>query len=245
MRASKRRGLFFLLFIANSISVEAQKHIDTQYLLWTRYSLKLKINENYQIRQELDERTYWFPWRQHQFVSRTFAERKLPNGWNTGIGFTYLVQSLPQDPEVVEYSNRSELRPQFEIAYKQTISEKIILNHRYWAEFRFLEQPNGSFEFGNNRLRYKLELRYSPVANLTLIAFDEIFINIGRKITYNVFDQNRYGASMQYMPLGNFGLELGYFNWFQQRKSGVDFYNRHITRLTIHHTVNFRASKSQ
>ncbi|HZH70646.1 MAG TPA: DUF2490 domain-containing protein [Flavobacteriaceae bacterium] len=228
-----------------STSVNAQKNVDTQQLLWTRYYLKLKLNDNYQIRQEIEERAYWFPWRQHQFVSRTFAEGKLGKGWNAGIGFTYFLQSLPHDPEITDFTNQLELRPQLEIAYKQTISEKVILHHRYWSEFRFFEQPNGSFEYGNNRTRYKIEIRYSPIDKLILKAFDEIHINIGSKIVQNVFDQNRYGASVQYMPYENLGFELGYFNWYQQRKSGVDFYNRHIVRFTIHHTINFKKSKNQ
>ena len=234
--------LIVLLVVLFSTTINAQKNVETQHLLWTRYSLKLKVNENYQIRQELEERTYWFPWRQHQFVSRTFTERKLGKGWSAGLGFTYLLQSLPHDPEITNYSNQIELRPQLEITYKQLISEKFTLSHRYWSEFRFFEQTEG-FEFGNTRMRYKLELKYAIIPKLSFIAFNEILINTGSKIGFNVFDQNRYGASIHYLPIENLGFELGYFNWFQQRKSGVDFYNRHIIRFTIHHAINFKKSK--
>jgi len=238
----QNKPLVFLLILLSflSTSLFAQKNTTTQELLWSRYYLKLKINDLYQIRQEIEERTYWFPWRQHQFVSRTFVERKLGKGWNSGLGFTYFLQSLPHDPEISDYTNQLELRPQLELAYKQNLTEKVILHHRYWGEFRFFEKTNGSFEFGNTRLRYKIELRYSPISNITIKVFDEIHLNIGEKIIQNVFDQNRYGASIQYMQLQNFGFELGYFNWFQQRRSGVDFYNRHIVRFTIHHTLNLK-----
>ncbi len=244
MSLIKPTCLFVLLVIMYSPNVVAQKNIDTQQLLWARYYLKLKLDD-YEIRQELEERKFWFPWRQHQFISRTFVVRKLGKSWNAGIGFTYLLQSLPQDPKITEYSNQSELRPQLEITYSQAISEKITLYHRYWSDFRFFEQPDGSFKYGNNRSRYLLEFRYSPSKHLTLKAFDEIHINIGRNIVQNVFDQNRFGASVQYMPIDNFGFELGYFNLFQQQKSGVDFYDRHILRLTIHHIITFRNSKNQ
>ncbi|AVR45476.1 hypothetical protein C7S20_09455 [Christiangramia fulva] len=241
----KIRPIVFTTFLFGlfSIALNAQKKVETQHLLWTRYSLKVKLDDNYQIRQEIEERTYWFPWRQHQFLSRTFGERKLGKGWNGGLGFTYFLQSLPHDPEIKAFHNRTELRPQLELAYTQNVSEKISLHHRYWSDFRFFEQPNGSFKYGNNRSRYKFEIRYYPFQNLTLKAFDEILINIGGEIVQNVFDQNRYGASVQYMPIKNFGFELGYINWFQQQKSGVDFYNRHILRFTIHHTIDFKKSK--
>lgn len=237
MRIVRTINFVVLLFTFYSIDVLAQKNVDTQHLLWTRYYLKLELNDNYQILQELEERTYWLPWRQHQFVSRTFVDRKLGKGWNTGLGFTYFIQSLPHDPEITNFVNSIELRPQLEIAYKQTISEKIILHHRYWSEFRFFEQPNGSFEYDRNRTRYKLELRYAAIPKLTIKAFNEIHINIGGKNSQSIFDQNRYGGSVQYMPVENFGFELGYFNWFQQQASGLDFYNRHIVRFTIHHII--------
>ncbi len=231
-----------LIFMLYPTTAVAQKSIDTQQLIWTRYSLKLKLNDTYRIRQEVEERAYWFPWRQHQFVSRTFADRNLGKSWSAGIGFTYLVQSLPQDPEITSYTNHVELRPQLEIAYNQSLAEKLNLYHRYWNEFRFFEQPNGPFRYGNFRARYHIELRYSPVEKLTFKAFDEILINMGGNIVQNIFDQNRAGASVQYMPNEKFGFELGYFNLFQQQKSGVDFYNRHILRLTIHHVIKFRNS---
>lgn len=217
--------------------------MDTQRLLWARYYLKLKLNDAFQIRQEVEERTFWFPWRQHQFVTRTFVERKLGSGWNTGVGFTYFLQSLPHHPDIPVSQSSTELRPQLEIAYKQAIFKNLTLHHRYWSEFRFFEQAHGPFEFGNNRSRYKLEIGYTPFEKLTLKAFDEIHFNIGRKIIQNVFDQNRIGASVQYMTHPNFGIELGYFNWFQQRRSGVDFYNRHILRITTHQTINFKKSR--
>jgi hypothetical protein len=226
-------------------NVTAQKNIETQSLLWMRYHLTLKFNDNYQLRQEIEERTYWFPWRQHQFVARTNLERKLGKGWNTALGFTYFVHSLPHDPNVEEYTNQTELRPQFEFAYLQKLNDKLNLHHRYRDEFRFFEQPDGSFKYTNNRFRYKLELQYSPSAKIALKAFDEIHLNIGNEIVNNVFDQNRYGGGIRYMPLKNFGVELDYMNWFQQRQSGVDFYNRHIVRFTINHIIDFSKPNNQ
>jgi len=245
MRKIRTIAIAILLFVLVSIEVSAQKNVESQDLLWMRYYLKLNLNDNYQIRQEIEERTYWFPWRQHQFVSRTFVERKLGKAWNAAIGFTYFLQSLPHDPEIKDFTTQLELRPQLEIAYKQTVSDRIVLHHRYWSEFRIFEQPAGNFEYENNRIRYKIELRYSPFKKLSLKAFDEIHLNIGSKIVQNVFDQNRYGGSIQYIPFENLSFELGYFNWFQQRRSGVDFYNRHIVRFTVHHTIRFQKLKNK
>ena len=232
------KSLFLLLiFIGFTKDIYSQKQTDTQSLLWIRYSFNLKMNKKWEVKQELEERAYWFPWRQHQFLSRTSLNRKLNNGWNTAIGFTYLRQSLPHDPFVKEITNTSELRPQIELGYKQKISDHFSTGHRYWSEFRFIEQTNNQLEFENIRMRYRLELQYLLSNKVTLKGFDEIFLNVGNKIVYNVFDQNRYGASVQYMPINNFGFEIGYFNWFQQKKSGNEFYNRNIVRFTVFHNI--------
>lgn len=237
-------NLLLIIFCFLTTSINAQKNVETQNLLWLRYNLKLNINTNYQIRQELEERTFWFPWRQHQFASRTLLDRRLGNGWNTAIGFTYLEQALPQNPTIKNFKNTTELRPQIEIAYNQIVSSQLSLNHRYWTDFRFFEQTDGSFDYSNIRTRYKLELSYKPTNRITLRTFDEIQINVGSKIVNNIFDQNRYGGSIQYMPKENFGFELEYLNSFQQHPSGVDFYNRNIIRLTFHQTLNLKNSKS-
>lgn len=229
--------LFGLLLTVPVLKSTAQKDITTQHLFWARYFLKLNVSSAYQARQELEERVYWFPWRQHQFMSRTHLIRKIGKGWKGGIGFTYFLQSLPHDPEVADFYTNTELRPQLELSYKQDISDKIAIEHRYWSEFRFFEEDNGAFDYGNTRIRYRLQLKYSPLSKVTLRAFDEIFLNFGKKIVQNVFDQNRYGVSVQYMIVERFGFELGYFNWFQQRPSGVDFFKRHIVRLTIHQII--------
>lgn len=235
-----------LLFCSLSTSfVNAQKNIETQQLLWLRYSLKLKLGDTYQIRQELEERNYWLPLRQHQFVSRTLVDRKLGKGWSAAAGFAYFRQSLPHDPDVEVQTRLGEIRPQIELAYAQPLAEKLLLHHRYWSEFRFFEKEEGGYDYGNNRTRYKLELRYSLIPDISLIAFDEVHFNLGGNIVHNMFDQNRYGASVQYMPSGNLGLELGYINWFQQRPSGTDFYQRHIIRLTVHHSISIKKSTSE
>lgn len=242
----KSRNLVLLVFTTLLCSHSySQKNVDHQSLLWTRYQLKLKIDDHWSASQQLEERTYWFPWRQHQMVSRSMVHYQLGKGWNLGGGLTYFRQALPQDAHKEVTYTQPELRPQFEVGYKQTLSEKWNVEHRYWSEMRNFKAENENFQFGNFRMRYKLEFQYQPTKKLTFKAYDEIFINFGENIVYNTFDQNRIGASVQYMPLKNFGFELGYINWFQQRPSGVDFYERNIVRFTIHQTIDLRTPKKQ
>ncbi len=241
------KGAFYftvLFVLASYLPAYAQKNVSHQNLLWMRYFLRVRLNETWQVRQELEERTYWFPWRQHHILARTMAERKIGEGWSVSAGFAGFLQSLPQDPKVRDYTIQAELRPIIELSYRHGLSEKFSLQHRYLTEFRFIEESDGGFEYTNNRTRYRAEIRYQASPTVALTAFDEVFLNIGSNIVGNVFDQNRYGASILYMPGPRFGFELGYFNWFQQRPTGIDFYNRNIIRFTLHHSIIIKPRKS-
>lgn len=244
MFKSKDNSLKILFIIFFALKINAQKNIETQQLLWMRYNLSLKFNDDYKFRYEVEERIYHNPWRQHQFVTKAHFEKSIVKNWYAGVGITYLVQSLPNKPEENVTATQIELRPQIEIENKKKLFEKLSISHRYWTEFRFYEQSDNSLDFSNIRARYKLELNYDLTDKVTIKAFDEIHINFGNKVVHNVFDQNRIGGSVQIMPSKSFGFELGYFNWFQQQKSGVDFYNRNIIRFTIHQNINIKKSKS-
>lgn len=234
------RVFYFLLFFAFG-NLYAQNTVDNQQLLWLRYNLKVKLGKNYQVQQEVEERAYLNPWRQHQFVSRTHLEKSFSNDWKVAIAFTLMEQALPHNPEIKDYVNVTELRPILGVYNTQTVSDKLSLEHRYWNELRFFEQPNGTFNFRNIRSRYRLSLQYNIIENVTLKVFDEIHLNIGNDI--NIFDQNRYGGSIQFATSDALGFEIGYLNWFQQKTLPSEFYNRNIIRFTIHHNINLKKVK--
>lgn len=218
----------------------AQSTVESQSLLWSGYFLKLRINDNYTVMQEVDERVYWFPWRQHQFILRTQVQRRLPKSWRVALGFNYFLQSLPHDPWAEDMTLQSEIRPQLEFGNKQTLSEKWEIDHRYRTDFRFFEVADRQFEFGMVRWRYRFQVSYRPIESIILKVFDEILLHAGPYVKMNIFDQNRIGAAVQYQPIPSVGIELSYFNLFQQRTSGIDFYSRHIVRFTIHHTIDLQ-----
>lgn len=232
---------FFALLLTALVSVNAQNNLEKQHLLWNRHMLTVELPKNLLIRQEFEERAYWFPWRQHQWFERTHLVYKLKKSpWQFGAGFTYFVQTSPQVQDADETIERSELRPQLEIATIQSLHKKLSLAHRYWSEFRFFEDADGKHPFSNVRFRYLLELRYSPIEKLTLKAFNELHINAGKDITYNVFDQNRTGAGVQYKFVPEFSVDASYMYWYQQKSDGVGRFGRHILRITFSYTIKVK-----
>jgi hypothetical protein len=238
------KSILTLVLLLPTLVLWGQKEILHQQQIWYKYSLKVPVGDKWQILQELDDRNFINPARQSQFLTRTHLQRKLGGGWDIALGFAFFIHSLPQEPEVEDYTNYGELRPSFEITNLQKISEKFHLHHRYWTELRYLQQPDDTYTFGTVRVRYKIELGYELSEKFSFLAFDEILLNLGSKVTYNVFDQNRYGVAAMYSPVKNIGFELMYINWFQQTTAGDLFYDRDILRIALHHTLNvFRDDK--
>jgi hypothetical protein len=104
----------------------------------------------------------------------------------------------------------------------------IKLSHRYRLEQRWIGSSiTGKFE----DVRYENRFRYMARINIPLQGksidpktfyiglYDEIFVNFGNQVGYNLFDQNRLYGALGY-SLGKLGrIEVGYLHQLvQQRK---------------------------
>jgi hypothetical protein len=231
----------------------AQKKVENQQLIWYGYYNNLKFNENWNLNSEIQERQFYNPTAQHQLVFRSNLERKLIADWNASVGMTLFLQN-PNTPNSESNLTVPELRPDVGFSNKQKLGF-LTINHRYKAEARFFHDVEndrliGGYRFSNFRLRYQLGLDF-PIwkkegnEKLLLKIKDEIMFNVGNKIVKNTFDQNRIYAAFNYKLNASYAFELGYMNWFQQQKSGVDFYNRDILRLSIIHSIDLKKKKNE
>ena len=241
-RNTKRSGLAF----SSSLSValflcltsKAQQHVESQSLLWARYHLTLNTQSPWKISSELEERSYWFPWGQHQIFLRNRVLYKWSKSWNIGGGFTYFDQTLPENPLAINKRVRTELRPQIELSSHTGYGDKWHIQHRYWLEMRYFEQSSGDFEFNSFRIRYLMKVTYLFTKKWSILAFNELHLNAGQNTGSAIFNQNRAGAGFQWQAYPNVGFSLNYFHWYQQRGDGNGFFSRDILRFTVHHKIN-------
>ena len=225
----------------------AQKKVTHQSLYWLRYFGKYAVSDNWQLNFEIEDRRFFKNNRQSNwFLPRVGVERKLGSGVAVGAGFTYYLASNPADPSKETAVTVPELRPHQYLNIAQKLS-KLELSHRFQMEERWVRNstatellPGYSFQ---GRVRYRFQLKYpllpahEGAGGLDAIASDELLLNVGSKIVANTFDQNRLYLALNYGLSKAFQVELGYLNWFQERGSGVDYYNRDIARLTIYHRL--------
>ena len=229
----------------------AQKKVENQQLIWYGYYNDLKFNENWNLNSEIQERQFYNPTAQHQLVFRSNLERKVFGDWNASVGMTLFLQN-PNTPNSESNLTVPELRPDIGFSNKQKLGF-LTINHRYKAEVRFFHDMEndrlvGGYRFSNFRLRYQLGLDF-PIRKkegnekLLLKIKDEIMFNVGNKIVKNTFDQNRIYLAVNYKLNASYAFELGYMNWFQQQKSGTDFYNRDILRWSVFHNIDLKKKK--
>ena len=110
--------------------------------------------------------------------------------------------------------------------------EGTAFTHRYGLERRYRRdyENNRWREF---RLRYMLRFNKEISRSYRFIMDDEIFINMGRSIGYNIFDMNRLFVGIRKEVWSDVKLTAGYQNILEQLSSGEEFNVIHALTFTI------------
>lgn len=246
INAMKTIRIFFLLLVSFVSKAQTEKNIDHQSLLWTRYYNLLTINSKWSIHSEFDNRIFLNPTEENLYVLRVQGRYKINSNIDVGVGYAYFSVAT-QNPEVTNDFKTPEYRGQQDITWKQEFGN-FTLNQRFQVEERFIHNaskdellPGTTFTW---RFRYRLQGEYSCWKKenqyLKAIVYDELMINAGESIVHNTFDQNRIYAALQYGINKSIALELGYLKSFQQRASGVDYFDRDIIRFTFYHKIKLK-----
>jgi hypothetical protein len=241
--------IFCLLLVCFVGRAQTEKNVDHQSLLWTRYSNQLTLNSKWLIHSEFDNRVFIHPFEENLYLIRVQGRYKIHTDVDLGAGLAYF-SIATQDPETTHDFRTPEYRGEQNITWKQEFS-KFTLNQRIQIEERFFHnankdglQPGTTFSW---RFRYRIQGEYSywkkQSQYLKAIVYDELMINGGKNVVKNTFDQNRIYAALQYGVNKNIALELGYLKSFQQRASGVDYFDRDIIRFTFFHKINLQKKK--
>lgn len=98
----------------------------------------------------------------------------------------------------------------------------------------------------NFRLRYNIlsqfplsKKRFQP-GTLSFVLSNEVFINFGKQIVNNYFDQNRIFTGLHFHINKHDNLQFGYMNVFQQLSAGNRYRNNHAIRLFYFHNLDLR-----
>lgn len=234
------------LYITQIEAQDSEKKITYQQNYWIGYHNQCIISPHWNIYTEIEERRF-FPDRSLTHMARINLNYKINSALEGTTGFAYFLQTTPQDPAKPVALTVPELRPHAQFTYTQRTGH-LTIQHRYRAEWRFFRNTaNNELVSGyhnNFRFRYRLQADYAffqkeniNKGTLRIKLSDEVMFNAGKEVINNTFDQNRIYAGINYQLWENISLELGYLKWFQQRSSGIEYYDRDILRFTILHRI--------
>ncbi len=239
------KGVYIIYFITlfmlwSKDAFCGSKQVATQALTWTRLTNTLQIDSHWSVYSEADSRIFDSPAKENQVLLRLMARYGFKQGVTLGAGVVGSF-NFPSNPDASVFLMTPELRACVDVTIQNRYGI-ITLNHRNVFENRFVHNASSTeLQAGYKyifRYRYRLQAEFQLWKKnthiLKLILSDEMMLQMGKSIVYNVFDQNRAYAALYYEPFKWLGFEAGYLHQFQQRSTGIDFYSRQIFRFSIH-----------
>ena len=223
-------------------SVHAQRETRTNTNGWLVFNADVALNEKWAILFDASARrsgTWDEP--MANFVRGGLAY-EITDDVRVAVGAnwsrTYPYGELPADYPVMERRFWEQVQLSHEIG-------RFDVSHRYRLEQRFRGRRNDpdvdqiDYWERSNRFRYQVKGTV-PLSGdviepgeLYLSASNEIFIGIGSKVQYNIFDQDRATFSVGYRLTRNWRTEVGFLEHVIFKSNGTDVERNHTLTLTL------------
>lgn len=246
---TKAACIFVVICFLSGFVYAMEKNVIKGNQQWVQYYNQTKLSEKwfllvdggYRWKQDLGKRS--------QYIIRAAAGYQIGPGIRVAAGFAHLGTYTDIDIIVVEF------RPYQELTLRQDLGGPG-LNHRIRIEQRFIEATNNNdAQFSRFNWRFRYSLMFSiPIIrqfpnhehmSLKLNVGDEIFINAGRDIVYNVFDQNRILIGPSFQLNKKLTFTLTYIGKFGALNLPSQYTYNHILWLGIKHKLDLTKTSSK
>lgn len=236
-----------LLLIIGTKGVIAQKHTQKLEQVWTAYFNQTRFSNKWGMWLDVQLRTKDdFFNHLSQFLVRPGITYYVTDNVRLTAGYAHF-WFYPADnhSKVTQPEHRSWQQVQWFTKYNRTRTVQALrLEERYRRKILNDSTLASGYNF-NYRLRYNFSWQI-PLSGVvkkgswTLILNNEVFVNFGKQITYNYFDQNRFFAGFAYNTSATSYIQLGYMNIFQQLSTGNNYRSTHIARFAYLHNLDLR-----
>jgi hypothetical protein len=224
------------------------KQIDTRNQTWVGYFNQTRLSNKWgfwlDVHYRRDEE---FLNKGFQFMVRPALQYYISNHVRATAGYAYVHHFPGENHKNIA---QPEHRTWQQLQWFQTYTgfrtmQWLRLEQRYRRKVLNDDELDTGYNF-NWRVRYNfafmLPFKGKKIEPKSFFLFtnNEIFINLGKEIKYNYFDQNRFFVGLAYQTSAHANIQLGYMNVFQQRSSGDKFYDTHAIRLFYFQNLDFR-----
>lgn len=223
--------------------VASGKETTTSRLVWVDVVESVKFHKRWSLQAEVSERFFFDPVQQSQAMMRVYGFYNAGEGWSLGPVFSAWVNRTGS-------AYTYELRPAQAFVYKQKMEKvkKLGIQHRIIVEERWTRNVAGDkLAEGHTfslRFRYRFWIEYTLATlgknalPLKLFANDEVFLQAGKDIVYNTFQQNRFFTGLSISPVKTLTISAGYLNQYAQGRAGYKYEQTHTLRIAIQHTLD-------
>ena len=225
-----------------------QKQITNEEQLWLGFFNQTRFSEKWGLWTDVHLRTKEdFVTQFSQGLVRVGLMYYLNNDAKLTAGYAF-VNHFPSDNH--KNISQPEHRPWQQLQWHSRF-QKLRLMQWFRLEERFRRKILNDDKLGDGYL-FNLRGRYNILAQFALgsqpfkpgtfsaVLSNEVFVNAGKQIVYNTFDQNRFFAGFAYHLNSHDNLQFGYMNVFQQLATGDRYRSNHVARVFFFHNLDWR-----
>jgi len=233
-------GLILVFVLLNSSIFSQDKIVTKGDQQWLQYYNQTKISERWLLLVDGGYRWSNGFTDRSQYLVRVAAGYEAGHGISVAAGFGHWGTYTGLD------ITASEFRPHQEVILK--LGEgKLSINQRMRIEQRFIKSTNNSsleFDRFNWRFRYFLGLSIpvkefsKPGMAISLIVADELFINAGKEIVYNIFDHNRILVGPVFELNSSLSFNFLYQGQYRAFNLPHQYHYDHIFWFSIRHRMD-------
>ncbi|MEM6263234.1 MAG: DUF2490 domain-containing protein [Bacteroidota bacterium] len=227
--------LILTFVLAPNILFAQQKSIAYDNQQWLQYYQTLQVSNRISILNDVGYRVKDVLQRRSQYLVRTMVSWQVGKEAKVGVGIghwgSFRTKGL----------GRIEIRPHLNFSTRHQ-QGKWVFSHRLRGEQRFFQSVNPSGDHVSNiRIRYRLIGKFplvqfldsSPISGLDMLLGNEVMLNLGESIAYNVFDQNRVLAGTLLKVSPALHISLLYQHRFQALNQPAAYRQLYILWLGI------------
>lgn len=236
------------LFTTNQYILSQEKTVFNHKAFWSKTEVTQIFDNNWGVgvdyifrsNNELNQGSIFSNWHRHSV--RPWIHYQFDKNLRVSISpLAYFgTQEYFAKPEDFDREPYHELRTTLQVLHHHKMwGERITHTFRHWFEFRYRNPfEDDYFSFTRYRMRYRLRFLinkdyYSERNTLYTYLSNEIMVNYGNNIVYNMFSQNRIQLALGYRFHPSSRIELRYMNRFRSRPSGFEYDNTQAVMLGI------------
>ncbi|MEJ8818457.1 DUF2490 domain-containing protein [Lacibacter sp. H407] len=236
-----------VLLLLSSTNAQTKTTVDVRQL-WTGYFNQTRLTDKWGFWTDVHLRTKdnYFN-NLSQGIIRLGLTYYLSDDAKLTAGYAY-VNHFPSDnhKNISQPEHRPWQQIQWHTKYPRLkLMQWFRLEERYRRKIKNDDELADGYNF-NFRLRYNIlsqfplsKKRFQP-NTFSFVLSNEVFVNFGKQIVYNVYDQNRFFAGFHYHVNKHDNLQFGYMNIYQQLAAGNQYRSTHAARVFYFHNLDLR-----